>query len=189
METDENKDELNSLDVIKDVNKQADETPKAEQSEKSETENISISELSKTYSEDDFQLALQSEREKVISEYEEAKRIEKLTPDEQLKAQHENSIIKIKELEKRLLQKELKETAINTLNKNGNPVQLAEIIKYDSKDEMLSSLNHTMKTFEQCLAEAIQEKLKGKTPQGLGGSMSTENMLQETIARNIRGGF
>lgn len=29
METDENKDELNSLNVIKDVNKQADETPKA----------------------------------------------------------------------------------------------------------------------------------------------------------------
>ena len=39
------------------------------------------------------------------------------------------------------------------------------------------------------LEAAVKERLRGKTPEGLGGAATAENALKDQIAQNIRGGL
>lgn len=143
----------------------------------------------KTYSEDDLATALAAEKQKWLDEQKEKERIAKLSPEEREKAEKESSEKRIADLEQKLLQKELREEAVTSLSKDGFPVGLAELVSYSSKDDMTASLETVTKTFKTCLAEAVNQKLKGKTPAGLGGAAHAENATKDLIAKNIRGGF
>lgn len=83
--------------------------------------------------------------------------------------------------------KELKESAVKSLEKEGFPVGLAEMLNYSSKENMESSLKQTQEIFKESLSAAVKERLKGKTPEGLGNATSAENLLRDQIAKNIRG--
>jgi len=52
---------------------------------------------------------------------------------------------------------------------------------------MEETLKNTMQIFKDSLASAVQTRLKGKTPEGLGNAASAEGLLRDQIARNIRG--
>ena len=75
----------------------------------------------------------------------------------------------------------------NIASYNGFPVGLADVLDYSSKERMEETLKNTTKVFKDSLAVAIQSRLKGKTPEGLGGAASAENLLRDQIARNVRG--
>lgn len=64
---------------------------------------------------------------------------------------------------------------------------LAEMINYSSKEEMENSLKKTQEIFKESLSAAVTERLKGKTPEGLGNATSAENLLRDQIAKNVRG--
>ncbi|MFI3231199.1 MAG: DUF4355 domain-containing protein [bacterium] len=149
-------------------------------------------EEAKTYTEKDLTDALQLEKTRLIKELEEQKELEALPIKERAEAEQKLANARIQELEKKLLKRDLKELAYSTLTAEGLPAELSKLLNYDSKENMLSSLDNTKATFEKCLAKAVQDKLKGKTPQGLNNNSSikvTENSLKESIASNIRGGF
>lgn len=65
--------------------------------------------------------------------------------------------------------------------------RIADVLDYSSKERMEETLKNTTKVFKDSLAVAIQSRLKGKTPEGLGGAASAENLLRDQIARNVRG--
>lgn len=56
-----------------------------------------------------------------------------------------------------------------------------------SQAAMEKSLSKLTETFKGSLQAAVESRLRGKTPAGLGNAASTENMLRDQIARNIRG--
>ena len=85
------------------------------------------------------------------------------------------------------MQKELRESATKSLETDGFPVGLADVPDYSSKERMEETLKNTTKVFKDSLAVAIQSRLKGKPPEGLGGAASAENLLRDQIARNVRG--
>ena len=143
----------------------------------------------KTYSEDDFATALAAEKQKWQDEQKEKDRIEKLSPEERNKAEKDNADKEIADLKQKLLQKELHEKAVATLSKDGFPVGLAELVSYQSQEEMTGSLEKVIDTFKTCLSEAVNQRLKGKTPAGLGNAAHAENATKDMIAKNIRGGF
>ena len=143
----------------------------------------------KSYSEEDFNAALTAEKKKWDDEQKEKERIAKLSPEEKQKVEAENNSKRIAELEQQLLSKDLHDEAVADLSKEGFPVELANLVGYGSKEEMRRSLETVKKTFKNCLATAINEKLKGKTPAGLGGAAGAENSERDIIAKNIRGGF
>lgn len=143
----------------------------------------------KTYSEEDMLQALQQEKEKWEADWKEQEHLKTLPQKEQTEAKQQQSMKRIADLEQQLLQKELRELATQALTKEKYPLQLAEILCYDNKEDMLSSLKHLTKTFDTCLADAVQEKLKGKTPQNFSSSLISESNLKDTLAKNIRGGF
>lgn len=142
----------------------------------------------KTYSDEDFIKKLEEAREQWQKELEEKEAIAKLSDEERTILEKKNTDKKIAELEAKLLQKDLKDEALTVLSKGSYPIGLADILNYNSKSEMQLSLDKVTKTFNESLEIAINNRLKGKTPEGIIG-VQQSNTLQEQIARNLRGGL
>ena len=93
----------------------------------------------------------------------------------------------IADLQAKLLKSDLQKKATASLEKDGYPVGLAELLDYTSEEAMEKSLSKLTETFKGSLQAAVESRLRGKTPAGLGNAASAENMLRDQIARNIRG--
>lgn len=143
----------------------------------------------KTYTEDDFKSVVAAEKKKWQEEQSEKERLAKLPPEERAKAEQDGKDKELGELRAKLLQKELKDTVVADLSKDGFPVGLASFIDYGSEESMKASLEKTKELFKTSLSEAVNQKLRGKTPAGLGGAASAENAIKDQIAKNIRGGM
>lgn len=141
----------------------------------------------KSFSQADVDAAIEAAKQKWLEEAAEAERIKKLTPEEKAKEEQEKKDSEIASLRSQLLQKELRENATKALETDGFPVGLADVLDYSSKERMEATLANTTKVFKESLAVAIQTRLKGKTPEGLGGAASAENLIRDQIAKNIRG--
>lgn len=143
--------------------------------------------VEKSFTQADMDAAIEAAKQQWLDEAAEAERVKKLTPEEKEKEEQAKKDSEIASLRSQLLQKELRESATKTLESDGFPVGLADVLDYSSKERMEETLANTTKVFKDSLAAAIQSRLKGKTPEGLGGAASSENLLRDQIARNIRG--
>lgn len=141
----------------------------------------------KSFTQADVDAAIEAAKQQWLDEAAEAERVKKLTPEEKAKEEKEKKDSEIASLRSQLLQKELRESATKSLETDGFPVGLADVLDYSSKERMEETLKNTTKVFKDSLAVAIQSRLKGKTPEGLGGAASAENLLRDQIARNVRG--
>lgn len=143
----------------------------------------------KSFTEDDVNSAVEAARKKWLSEQAEAERIKALSPEEKAKDEQLKKDEELTDLKNQLLQRELRDKAIAELDREGYPVKLAETLNYTNKEKMEENLKSTMEVFKESLKTAVDTRLKGKTPEGLGGAASAENMIKDQIAKNIRGGF
>lgn len=141
----------------------------------------------KTFTQAEMDAAIEAKKKEWEDAAAEAERVKKLTPEQKAAEEQEKKDNEIASLRSQLLQKELRESATKTLEKDGFPVGLADVLDYSSKERMEESLKNTTAVFKESLAAAVQTRLKGKTPEGLGGAASSENLLRDQIARNIRG--
>lgn len=144
-------------------------------------------EESKGFTQADVDAAIEAAKEKWQAEAAEAERVKKLTPEERAAEEQKQKDARITELEGQLLRKELRENAVKSLEKEGFPVGLADTLDYSSKERMEETLKNTTEIFKESLAAAIKERLKGKTPEGLGRAASNENLLRDQIAKSVRG--
>lgn len=118
---------------------------------------------------------------------EEAKRQAKLSPEEKAAEEQKKKDDQIADLQAKLLKSDLQKKATASLEKDGYPVGLADLLDYTSEEAMEKSLSKLIETFKGSLQTAVESRLRGKTPAGLGNAASAENMLRDQIARNIRG--
>ncbi len=131
--------------------------------------------------------AVAEAKEQWTNEAAEAERLKKLTPEERAAEEQQKKDTEIAELKSQLLRKELRESAVKALEEEGFPVGLADLLDYSGKERMEESLKNMKENFQASLAAAIKNRLRGKTPEGLGNAASSENLLRDQIARNIRG--
>ncbi len=141
----------------------------------------------KSFTQADVDAAIEAAKQQWLEEAAEAERVGKLTPEEKAKEEQEKKDSEIASLRSQLLQKELRENATKALEADGFPVGLADVLDYSNRERMEATLDSTTKVFKDSLAAAIQSRLKGRTPEGLGGAASAENLLRDQIAKNIRG--
>ena len=92
-------------------------------------------------------------------------------------------------MQAKLLQRDLKDAALAKLEKEGFPVGLADLLTYTDQESMEKSLERVQEVFKTSLEAAVKERLRGRTPEGLGGAATAENALKDQIAQNIRGGL
>lgn len=131
--------------------------------------------------------AVAEAKEQWSNEAAEAERLKKLTPEERAAEEQKKKDAEITELKGQLLKKELRESAVKALEEEGFPVGLADLLDYSGKERMEESLESMKEMFRSSLASAIKTRLRGKTPEGLGNAATSENLLRDQIARNIRG--
>lgn len=143
----------------------------------------------RTYTEAELQEKLAQAQKDWETQQQETARLAKLSPEERAKAEQESSQKEIELLKSRLLQRDLKDEAVQKLEQEEMPVGLADLLDYTSKESAEKSMQKVQETFKSCLAAAIKERLRGKTPEGLGQAARSENLLRDQIAKNIRGGL
>ena len=105
------------------------------------------------------------------------------------KAEGEAQAQELTKLRTELLQRDLKDAAVKKLTDEGFPVGLADLLTYTDKESMEKSLQQTQEVFKSALEAAVKERLRGKTPEGLGGGAKAENTVKDQIAQGIRGGM
>lgn len=128
--------------------------------------------------------ALRAEME---AEFAEKERISKLSADEKAELEKQQKDKKIADLEAEITKRDLKDKAITSLNKDGFPSELSTLLDYSNADSFNSSLKQVKEVFKDALAKAMNEKLKGKTPERLHDDNSVAE--RDLIAQSIRGGF
>lgn len=143
----------------------------------------------KTYTEDDLRSEIEKAKAAWAAEQQEQARLAKLTPEERAKAESDAKDQKLAALEAKLLQRDLKDAALAKLEKEGFPVGLADLLTYTDQESMEKSLGRVQEVFKASLEAAVKERLRGRTPEGLGGAATAENALKDQIAQNIRGGL
>ena len=161
--------------------------PESEEPEKSGDPSAGSTAAEKAFTQADLDAAIEAEKKKWEDAAAEAERVKGLTPEQKLAEEQAKRDSEIADLKSRLMQKELREKAAKELEKNGFPAGLADVLDYSDEKHMEESLQHTTAVFKESLASAVMTKLKGKTPEGLGGAAASENLLRDQIARNIRG--
>ena len=143
----------------------------------------------KTYTEAQLQAQLEAAKAQWAAQQQEEARLSKLPPEERAKAEADAQKEEVEDLRAQLLQRDLKDAALKQLEKDGFPAGLAELLTYTDKESMEKSMAHAQEVFKSCLEAAVKERLRGKTPEGLGGAASAENAIKDQIAQNIRGGL
>lgn len=143
----------------------------------------------KTYTEADLQAEIGKAKAVWAAEQQEQARLAKLTPEERAKAEADAKDQKLADLEAKLLQRDLKDAALAKLEKEGFPVGLADLLTYTDQESMEKSLERVQEVFKASLETAVKDRLRGRTPEGLGGAATAENALKDQIAQNIRGGL
>ena len=143
----------------------------------------------KTYTEADLKAEIDKAKAAWTAEQQEQARLAKLTPEERAKAEADAKDQKLADLEAKLLQRDLKDAALAKLEKEGFLVGLADLLTYTDQESMEKSLERVQEVFKTSLEAAVKERLRGKTPEGLGGAATAENALKDQIAQNIRGGL
>ena len=141
----------------------------------------------KSFSQADMDAAIEKAKQDWEAQAEEAKRQAKLSPEEKAAEEQKKKDDQIADLQAKLLKSDLQKKATASLEKDGYPVGLADLLDYTSEEAMEKSLSKLTETFKGSLQAAVESRLRGKTPAGLGNAASAENMLRDQIARNIRG--
>lgn len=143
----------------------------------------------KSYSEAELTAKIAEAKAAWEAEQEEQQRLAKLSPEERAKAEGEAKEQELTKLRAELLQRDLKDAALKKLTDEGFPVGLADLLTYTDQESMEKSLKHTQEVFKGALEAAVKERLRGKTPEGLGGGAKAENAVKDQIAQGIRGGM
>ena len=143
----------------------------------------------KSYSEADVNAKIAEAKAAWEAEQAEKQRLAKLSPEERAKAEGEAQAQELTKLRAELLQRDLKDAAVKKLTDEGFPVGLADLLTYTDKESMEKSLQQTQEVFKSALEAAVKERLRGKTPEGLGGGAKAENTVKDQIAQGIRGGM
>lgn len=140
-----------------------------------------------TLAKEEVEKMLEEEKQKWEAEKAEQERLKKLSPEERKQEEEKNLQKENEVLKQQLKEKELKDQAITSLSAEGYPVKLADLLQYDSKDNMEKSLTTATSILKECVEMAVKERLRGSTPKGLGVNKKTENDLTDQIAKAIKG--
>lgn len=119
----------------------------------------------KSFSQADMDAAIEKAKQDWEAQAEEAKRQAKLSPEEKAAEEQKKKDEQIAELQAKLLKSDLQKKATASLEKDGYPVGLAELLDYTSEEAMEKSLRHTSVTYK--LNEQKEEENKITIPEGV----------------------
>ncbi len=120
----------------------------------------------KTYTQEDLQKVLDENRKTW-----EREQLQSMSKDDQ-----------IKQLQAEILKRDLKVKVHNRLEEAQLPIGVADLVQYSDEEGTMNSLNNTIKIVNQLVSDGINMRLKGKTPEGLGGAAHGLNTMKDPFA-------
>ena len=141
----------------------------------------------KSFTQADIDAAVKAAEEKWKNELAEAERMKKLSPEERAAEEEKKKDAEIIDLRAKVLAAELRKKAALVLTEAKLPDGLLELLDYTSEERMKTGLNHLIPLYRASIEAGVKEKLRGKTPEGLGSAGGGENLLRAQIAKNVRG--
>lgn len=145
----------------------------------------------KTYTQEEME-SLFAERKKewqAEQDAQEQERLRGLPEAERLKQEQLSKDAKIASLEAELSRRDLQADAVAKLEKEGFPVGLANLLTYTDQESMEKSLECVQEIFKASLEAAVKERLRGRTPEGLGGAATRLNMISDPFVRAFSDAF
>ncbi len=141
----------------------------------------------KTFTQADIDAAVKSAEEKWRNEAAEAERLKKLSPEERAEEDAKKKDAELTELRAKVLETDLRKKAEGVLLKEKLPNGLLDLLDYTSEEKMTKGLDSLIPIYREAIEAGVKEKLRGKTPEGLGNAGGGENLLRAQIAKNVRG--
>lgn len=140
-----------------------------------------------SFTQADVDAAVRAAKEKWENEVAEAARFKKLSPEEREEEEAKKKEEELTTLRKKVLETELRGKAALVLTEAKLPDGLLDLLDYTSEENMKKGLDRLIPLYRASIEAGVKEKLRGKTPEGLGSSGGGENLLRAQIAKNVRG--
>jgi hypothetical protein len=152
----------------------------------------------KTYSQEEFEAALQSETDRRVTaalkkaerkkeaEIAEATKLAKMNDEQRYQHELEKREQALVEKEKALALAENKAEASKVLSSRGISADLVELVVSDDADTMLSNINLLEKAFKNSVKAEVEKRLASKTPQKnlpLDNNITKEGFHQMTLTQ------
>ena len=115
----------------------------------------------------------------------EAEKLAKMNADQKAEYENQKKLEDLAKREKDITTRELQATAKTTLVDKGIPMELFEILNYESADTCNKSIESVEKAFQTSVEKAVNDRLRGGNPPK--GGTGSNNTLQDQIAKAMRG--
>lgn len=143
----------------------------------------------KTYTEADMQAQIDAAKAQWEAERKEQERLAKLSPEERAKAEADKTSNEIAQLKAQLLARDVRDKAVARLSGDGYPVGLADLLPLTSEQDMTAACDKLTEAFDAAVAATVRERLRGKTPLGIGKASNANEAIRNEISKSIRGGM
>lgn len=112
----------------------------------------------------------------------EAERLKRLPEEDRLKQEKLSAQDELAKLKEEIGKLKVRDKLIDYLNKHGYPIGLEKILPYTSDEEAaMKSMEMLIETFDESVYAAVRERLRGKTPAGLGRNHNTSEAIRNQI--------
>lgn len=111
----------------------------------------------------------------------EAEKLAKMNAEQKAKYEEEKREAEYQQRLRDLATRELKATAKETLSEKGLPLELAEVLNYTDAETCNKSIESVEKAFQSAVEKAVNEKLKGNTPNKGESSLSDFDMQLKRV--------
>lgn len=116
----------------------------------------------------------------------EAERLKRLPEEDRLKQEKLAAQDELAKMREEIGKLKVRDKLIDYLNQNNYPISLEKILTYTSDEEAaMKNMEELLKTFDEGVNAAVKERLRGKTPLGLGKG---HNVNQAMLNRLYGGG-
>lgn len=143
----------------------------------------------KAYTEADVQARIDAAKAEWDRERQEQERLSKLSPEERAKAEAAKTGDRIAQLEAQLRARDIRDKAAARLSSDGYPAELASLLPDTSEQDLDAAYDRMTKAFDGAVAAAVKDRLRGKTPAGIGKNHNQTEQMRNQIAAAIRGGM
>lgn len=151
-------------------------------------------EEAKTYSQEDFDKAVNEATKGYVSQdklqeiidktiakerkrAEDAERLSKLSEKERAEEQAKLDKQEIEELRARLAMKDLEDDTIKELKEKELDSDFLEFVIADDAEKTLEKINRFKDVFDKAVNQAVDERVRGKSPQGTNNLRTKKNVL------------
>lgn len=141
----------------------------------------------KAFTQADIDAAVKAAEEKWTREAAEKERLKKLSPEERASEEAKKKDAELMELRAEVLKTKLRKKAEGILLEEKIPEGLLDLLDYTSEEKMTEGIHALIPVYRAAIEAGVKEKLRGKTPEGLGNAGGGENLLRAQIAKNVRG--